>query len=350
MVEDKKELRETLQGAQNELIRAKGELSRKQAELETIYRTIKIIHSTLDINEIARIIKDVLNKVLKFDAYTLMVYDNVAKDFVFQTGKGFSKGTQEEILSRARESKGDWLEDFGSLGKVSPISKDKYSFKCIPLRAHDRLVGGFCTLTETASDLSKENIELITVVATQMAIAVENSILYEMTKKLAITDELTSLYNYRYFRNRLAGELSRAKRYNRPLSLIMLDLDDFKNYNDTYGHLQGDKALRETAKIMVRNCRESDMVARYGGEEFVIILPETDKQGALSVAEKVRQAAEVHHFPGKQKRNQHITLSLGVVQNSEKISSPKSLVKMADAALYKSKREGKNRVSVADST
>lgn len=341
------EPREAFEKVQDELRRANDELTRKQVELETIYETVGIIHSTLDIREVGRIIKNILNKILKVNAYTLMVYDNVVKDFVFQTGQGFSKDTKEEIFSRVKESNGAWLNSPGAHDKNKTISKEKLSFMCIPLRAHNRLVGGFCTLTETANKLTEEDIELISVVATQMALAVENSMLYEMTKKLAITDGLTELYNYRYFQKQLANELSRAKRYNRPLSVIMLDVDDFKNYNDTYGHPRGDEALREIARILSNNSRESDIVARYGGEEFVVILPETDEKGAFCVAEKIKDATASHLFFGKKKRDEHMTLSLGVAQNAEQLSNIRSLIKAADEALYQSKQEGKNRITIA---
>lgn len=276
----------------------------------------------------------------------MMVYDSVVNDFVFRTGRGFSTDIQDEILSRAKENKGEWLETFGV--KCKPVrDEEKYTFMCIPLRAHNRLVGGFCTLTETVKDLAKEDIELISVVATQMALAIENSMLYEMTKKLALTDDLTRLYNYRYFRKSLSNELGRTKRYKRPLALIMLDLDDFKEYNDNFGHPKGDGLLKEVGRLLARCCRESDVVARYGGEEFAAILPETDEQGALAVAEKIRKLLEAHHFSGAKKRDQHITISLGIAQNSEKLSSTKDLIKAADEALYKSKREGKNRTTIA---
>jgi len=347
MERKEKELREAVEKAQNELRMVNDELTRKQVELETIYETVEIIHSTLDIKEVGCIIKDILNKILKVNAYTLMVYDNVVKDFVFQTGRGFSKDIKEEIFSRVKESNGVWLNSPGAHGENKTISKEKLSFMCIPLRAHNRLVGGFCTLTETANKLTEEDIELISVVATQMALAVENSMLYEMTKKLAITDGLTELYNYRYFQKQLANELSRAKRYNRPLSLIMLDVDDFKKYNDIYGHLKGDEVLREIARILNNNSRESDVVARYGGEEFVVVLPETDEKGAYCVAEKIREATATHLFSGKKKRDEHMTLSLGVAQNSEQLSNIRSLIKAADEALYQSKQEDKNRVTIA---
>ncbi|MDO8886372.1 sensor domain-containing diguanylate cyclase [Candidatus Oleimmundimicrobium sp.] len=346
MKKEEKGLQKILQEAQDELSEIRAELSRKQKELEMIYRTVKDIHSTLDIKEIAHIIKEILNKVLGLDFYSLMVYDKLEKDFVFQTGKGFSKSVQEQILKQAREHKTDQPEGFSFSTEKKTASKEKHSIRCMSLYAHNCLVGEFCTLMENLNSLSEEDFELITVVATQMAIAVENSILYEMTKRLATTDGLTGLYNYRYFRNKLSGELSRASRYNRPLSLIMLDLDDFKSYNDTYGHPQGDKLLRKIAKILTGNCRGSDIVARYGGEEFVVILPETDEQGAFSVAEKVRQAVKEYRFIDGQKRNKHITISLGVAQNSDKLSGPKDLVKKADEALYKSKQEGKNRTTV----
>jgi diguanylate cyclase (GGDEF)-like protein len=163
---------------------------------------------------------------------------------------------------------------------------------------------------------------------------------------IAITDTLTNLFNHRYFHEQFSLEVKRSQRYNRILSLIMLDVDSFKTYNDRYGHLEGDRILREIALLMKRNVRQMDTVSRYGGEEFTIILPETDLKGAKTVAEKIRREAEEMSLVNeKTKEVIKITVSAGVAMYEHGLSKD-NLIARADQALYQAKAEGKNKVCV----
>jgi diguanylate cyclase (GGDEF)-like protein len=164
----------------------------------------------------------------------------------------------------------------------------------------------------------------------------------EKFKILSETDRLTELYNKGKFNEVLQNEIERAKRYKRPLSLIIFDIDHFKKINDTYGHKVGDEVLKELAKLIRKNIRKFDFAARWGGEEFVILAPETDIEGAKNLAEKLRKEVEKHKFLQVNK----VTISLGVAQyNFEE--SPEEFVVRADLALYKAKEGGRNRVEVA---
>lgn len=170
--------------------------------------------------------------------------------------------------------------------------------------------------------------------------------LNEQLAELATTDGLTGLHNHRYFYERLTEEVKRAKRYQHPLSLIMADIDLFKRYNDTLGHVAGDKALKIIAKLMSENARENDQVARYGGEEIAVILPETNIDTARLVAERMRtiiefspELAAIAIRPGES-----LTMSFGVAQLDEATESAKGFVRLADAMLYHAKALGRNRV------
>jgi diguanylate cyclase (GGDEF)-like protein len=188
---------------------------------------------------------------------------------------------------------------------------------------------------------------LLNAVASQLVVAVENSHLYGLTKVLSITDELTGLYNYRELQSRLNQEVERAARYESSLSLLMIDADDFKSYNDTYGHVAGDKALAELAGVMRSAVREVDFVARYGGEEFTVLLPETDSAGAFVVAEKIREAVADHDFPEAEvegKARGPLTVSVGIATFPTYADDTESLLSQADNALYRAKNEGRNRV------
>ncbi|HIE59298.1 MAG TPA: GGDEF domain-containing protein [Hydrogenothermaceae bacterium] len=154
---------------------------------------------------------------------------------------------------------------------------------------------------------------------------------------------LTGLFNKGKFNKVLKKEVERAKRYKRPLSLIIFDIDHFKRINDTYGHKVGDEVLKELAKIIKSVIRKADFVARWGGEEFVILAPETDLDGALNLAEKLRQTVEKHQFPTVK----NVTISLGVAQYIDG-ETPEEFIIRADMALYKAKENGRNRVEVAN--
>ncbi|BCG46765.1 sensor histidine kinase/GGDEF domain protein [Citrifermentans bremense] len=164
-------------------------------------------------------------------------------------------------------------------------------------------------------------------------------------KELAVRDGLTALYNHRYFQEVLALEVARSKRYQKQCSLIFMDVDNFKMYNDTNGHPQGDALLKTLAQIMTTHLRVCDVAARYGGEEFVLLLPETPKEAALGVAEELRCRVEGHPFPGGVTQPLgKVTISLGVAAYPGDGSNAPELLDFADQLLYKAKNSGKNMV------
>jgi len=161
-------------------------------------------------------------------------------------------------------------------------------------------------------------------------------------KALSITDDLTQLYNSRHFHEKLKTEIDRTARYHRPLSLLLMDIDDFKHYNDAYGHLEGNKVLASLGKVIRGGLRSADSGFRYGGEEFTVILPETDLDGSIKVAERIRKVFEAEIFYPKPDEAAHSTVSIGVSQYQSK-EAQNHFVKRTDNAMYEAKKEGKNR-------
>ncbi|MDZ7339686.1 MAG: diguanylate cyclase, partial [candidate division KSB1 bacterium] len=167
--------------------------------------------------------------------------------------------------------------------------------------------------------------------------------------ELAITDGLTGLYNYRYFKEQLVHEVDRAARHKESFSLIMLDIDHFKHYNDTHGHLAGDKVLKDLARLLRENVRKIDVAARYGGEEFALILVQTPHQASGVVARKLQ--ALVQEFPFEHREQQpggRLTISMGVATYPEDGTTAEELIAAADRRLYRAKAEGRNRVVMRD--
>lgn len=175
-----------------------------------------------------------------------------------------------------------------------------------------------------------------------MAGALENQRLAERVEKLAVTDDLTQVYNYRFLKTALRRELKRAGRFAQSLSIIMIDVDNLKAYNDRHGHLRGSFLLRDMARLLALQVRSWDLVAKYGGDEFTIILPQTAEEGALTVAERLRASVAEHAFPLASPGE--ITISLGVACFPSDGVSPSQLIMAADRALYRAKGGGRNHV------
>jgi diguanylate cyclase (GGDEF)-like protein len=180
-----------------------------------------------------------------------------------------------------------------------------------------------------------------------IAKSLENARIHALMHRMATMDGLTNVFNHRFFAEQIIREFKRAQRYKNRLSLLMIDIDFFKQYNDNNGHLQGDAVLTTIGKLLKTNVREVDLVCRYGGEEFVVILPETEIAQAIIVAEKIRVAIEEFPFKSEQRQpNGKVTISAGIAEGVEEIESPTELINRADLALYRAKKLGRNRCEV----
>jgi diguanylate cyclase (GGDEF)-like protein len=218
-------------------------------------------------------------------------------------------------------------------------------FVTIPLKAKDKVVGAILVDNIfNKKPITKMDVRTLTMFGSQAGLAIENSRLFEETVYLSNTDWLTKLWNYGKFHQHLSAELERAKARETSLSLVMIDVDNFKNYNDTLGHMRGDEALKKIAEILMGKSRKCDIAARYGGEEFGIVMPNTSKENARLFAERLRNevekafANEVEIDPARR-----LTISCGVATYPEDAGNKSELVSRADLALYEAKHAGKNR-------
>ena len=199
---------------------------------------------------------------------------------------------------------------------------------------------------EKGKMVNRENAVPISNLASEAGLALEVVSLYNSLKVMAVTDGLTGLYNHREFYQSLRRELERARRYRHTLSLLMIDVDDFKRFNDRFGHPAGDFALRNISNLLRKCARTTDIIARYGGEEFGVILPESTPGGALMVAERIKSEVAGHNFIQDAKEPVHLTVSIGIYSAENGEVSEDQIVSLADDASYTAKRTGKNRVVV----
>ncbi|MCX5699981.1 MAG: sensor domain-containing diguanylate cyclase [Candidatus Omnitrophica bacterium] len=214
----------------------------------------------------------------------------------------------------------------------------------IPLKAKDKINGIIVADNFiTKEPIIKDDLRMLTMLANQAGLAIENSQLYEKTVMLAQMDALTELWNHGYFQYLLLSELEKSRANQAPLSLILIDIDHFKVYNDTLGHQAGDKILKSLASLLKDQSRKMDLVCRYGGEEFAIILPQTDKKETLLIAERLREDIEKYAFAHEDiLPDKRLTASLGISSFPEDGLLPAELISASDKAMYRAKNKGRN--------
>ncbi len=330
-------------------------LDRNLFESTVVNEIQDLVNSLDDYSKTIVSVLEILGKVIDFDPGCIVLSDderlelhtfvNRSVDGAFLEKLGTEagrilggEGGGPQVMKEEVYDPGGLLEVPGSHpAQIGSLSSSKLFTKGKPsgiIALASAQVGVFSDRTEQTFDIISRHANIV----------VDYARLYERTKRLSITDGLTKVYNHRYFQEQLLREFSRSERSGRPLSLILLDIDRFKRFNDAYGHQQGDIVLKELARVLQGNIRSGDVLARYGGEEFAIVMPETGDSVCGEVAERLRAAVESHSIPG-QDEDLRVTISMGVGScPREGISSPAELISAADRALYRAKENGRNRV------
>lgn len=299
-------------------------LMQRQSELEMAINTISsAISSTLDLEQILQSAVEEVGRAL------------AARRTALVLRKEGSAETESINVYERDES------EVGNLFGREPAGEPMPKILEVPVIYRGEEIGMLAVEDDTPGrNWEDEEVLMVKTVSDQLAVAISHARLFRQVQMQAMTDPLTGLYNHRYFRDRLKREIELAARNGEKVSLILLDLDHLKQINDTKGHLAGDECLRRVAEVIRSAVRSTDICARYGGEEFVVILPQCDREEALSVAERIRSMIASSFVEGVG----WVTASIGVATYPSGASSSEELIEMADRAMYMAKSAGRNRV------
>lgn len=253
----------------------------------------------------------------------------------------------DSVLAMAvKEARPILVEDLHRIQEVViPQEKHMRSLAVIPLSCWGNTLGAFFVAHSSPGFLLEGDLRILSILANQLAVCVRNIHLHETAALLSITDSVSGLYTQRYFQQQLGDLLVKAKYENKPLSVIIMDVDFFKQVNDTYGHPEGDFILKQMGGILKEQTRDSDVVARYGGDEFCMVFVNSDKVSATITAERIRSVVERYEFTVGSKIIR-ITISGGVATFPEDAQTKKELIQKADAFLYEAKKKGRNKICV----
>ena len=352
---------------QASLVQENAQLQRERRDLtkdvSVFLEIAKTVGSAMDSEEIFSIILDKSTQYVQAEQGSIMLLDEDRRELSIKAMKGLNKKVVELLKIHPGEGISGQVVMSGSPLIVADIDTDhritqerrpRYktkSFISIPLKLDGRTIGVLNVADKISGEIfSKEDLQLLVSIGAYASVAIERSRFYQKTeelKKISITDSLTGLLNRRYFQERMSEEIERSRRHHLPLSLIMLDVDDFKRVNDSLGHLIGDEVLKATARCLRNSIRTIDVAARYGGEEFTVILPQTSKADAQTIAERI--CAEVYRLDLPFIKSDHklvLSASLGLATYPEDAETLEDLIRNADIALYAAKSQGKNRVVV----
>ncbi len=333
-----------------------SELEKSQAQIETIYETSRNLGEILNLEEVVDELLNIVRKVLTYqfcsifvlnDTNTLSLLGEIAEGKKIQHSEPVQKRLDETLRKVTASGKPVRIFDLANAYGHQRESDRFKSLLAVPMISRGKVIGVLRAQSKRLGAFLDQDEKIFSILASSAALAIENASLHQKTKELSILDELTGVFNYRYFVKKLSQEIKRAARYKQSLSLLMIDIDWFKKCNDTYGHAFGNRVLQELAQRIKDSVRDVDVTSRYGGEEFAVILPQTSNKDAHMIGERIRHRVESLPFVGEERQGKlkvRVTVSLGVATCPDNGATEEDLVEKVDQALYLAKGKGKNVV------
>jgi diguanylate cyclase (GGDEF)-like protein len=334
-------------------------VERRNNGLASMIEIGKALTSSLEVHDVLETIMKQVDRLIKPKAWSLMLVDEASSELSFEIAVSPASEKLKGIALKQGKGVAEWVAQHGAPLLIPDVPSDprfathfdeQLTFKArsiiaVPLKIHERVIG-VIELINSYDEQVFDDVDqsILTAIADFAAIALVNARNFDRINELVVTDDLTGLYNTRYFGQLIEGEFLRAQRYQMELSLVFLDLDHLKKINDLHGHLVGSRMLRELGRLIGMNIRDCDRAARYGGDEFVIILPQTDKQQAVSMAEKLLELMRSTKFFSDDNQEIRLTASFGVATFPRDGGSRVELLRAADIAMYDAKLAGRSCV------
>jgi diguanylate cyclase (GGDEF)-like protein len=334
------------------------ELEKKVEELSIFHQVGKALTSTLDLQEVLALIMGKISELLKPSTWSLLLTDEKRQELHFQIAIGKDASRIQDLRVKIGDGLVGWVAQSGEVAIVSDVTQDPRfspqidglihphikSVVCVPMKSKEHTLGVIELINCFEETFPPEDLSMLTSLADYAAIAIENAMYVKRIQELTITDDCTNLYNSRYFNYMIDAELSRSKRYNYHFALVFFDLDRFKFVNDTHGHLCGSRLLREIGNLVKQHLRDIDTAYRYGGDEFILMLPQTTKEAALFVAQRLCDLLNRTSIKLEESVTVSITASFGVASFPTDATSKVELVRLADQAMYRVKNRTRNAV------
>jgi diguanylate cyclase (GGDEF)-like protein len=335
------------------------ETGRLSDELETLIDIGKALTAHLTLDDVYKVVMEKVGNLLRPQAWSLLIVDDETGNLRYEIVVSPAADGLTGSCLKPGEGIAGWVAEQGVPLLLPDVTRDHrflnridikvgfvtHSVVCVPLVSNNRIIGVIQLLNGVGQcEFTAQDQRILSTIADFTAIAIENSRLHQQVRDLTITDDLTGLYNSRHFQTLCEYEMERATRYGTELSMVFLDLDHFKQVNDTYGHVTGSRLLKEVGELFREVVRMVDHAARYGGDEFVFLLPSTSKKGATGMANNLLNKLRSAEFLSDCGQPIRVTASVGVATYPTNSYCLQDLIKLSDEAMYEVKRKTRNGV------